>query len=1281
MRKGIAVVLLCAFIALLAACSEGIDNTPATIRFSDGAIAKSVTSPISMDTAYYEIMMTPETGDSSITFIVSKEELNAREQTVTPGKWSIKAIAYNENPSISGIAIGEGSTDITVGAGETATAIITIKEYDGIGKLNIIIAADTVQAPSLHATISGSRLPEDITLALSANGEGIYTGNTDLPNGYYSVSIYNGDKLIDASSVRIIKNQTSTMKGSLSLNPDGSGFFEIIDAISKDPVITFSPTIEEEPMTVPQNGTVIMNASAANVSDTAGFYWVLITANETIHIDGTSLSLDLTEYTLPIGNRYRISFFVEDGGVVWAEGFTIMITDPIELPETIAFSVSGITDGKAVYGNTVTLSATDAAEGNLSWFINGEDTGKDGTSFNYTIDTLGDIKITAVLEKDGAQREYEAVAFAAEPFIELQIDNSNELYFPGTITGTLTVRPELQDAEYHLSSDAGNRERIEPGIFSLQNNFDANTKGLYAVMLYQDQEYRSGTVNVTIKEADFNIIVYTADVMQGQSFNANIQWKEYIEKPESKDIKWFLDGVEIQSEPYSDTLSVPSVDWAIGEHTLYAEVDGVESPTITINVIANPGFSLSVDKGQDDNEARIALESEGNADESEIDIEWDIYPRCPYRNDGKTAIIVERDPSVHYSIYARVTYKGADIQLSANLEKLTFASQIASVTKGVFSTSEQIEMNLNIQEYLDEGYNALLSVYNTADVSSMTKEEITVSGTHYINLASAVPGCYGYELRLDRNDSYPLTQGGVFYVVGEDSILNTSIGDVYLNISISDNGEASLAAMRTLILGENTNAFLLCSLSFTDRDGGAEPMAMEYKAGSYSIAGNVLTLDYSTEGENDICTINGNILIVDGNEYVLQNSSRSYPNAEGTWRFATINPPNSVAEALFNRYLKSYTDEIFPTYKDKNLIRFDEGEGIDSSISFQLAGGEFTAFASVGIDLTAFDGNISFADGFSAQGLFKVPYRTSNLFDGSMAVTIDDFPSLPLVLQSSADNSVLIAHIVLGPEGETIPIPFTRTDSFDIPRGTGRISKTASLKNAIDMAKEIEERIGISEDLYEFLPATVHIGENSSANIAGSWTVEDCSNDELRIRLGNGFNAIADMLIIGSDPMIYTRIYYSENSNEYRGQDGSLLRINGITIGGISTAELEIEIIPPEGTAVTEAASGTVEIRRNDNSVVDVFSDYLSAYIPGIEDYGIRFGTDGSVYLTGADGFQLGIGYYSAENGKMTIMLETEVFRLPLGSMILDFGITVGYDGSSLILLEAGSTPIGIQLS
>jgi hypothetical protein len=224
MKKVLCIVLpLCVALSgclRVGSSDDGGDGVSGSLilRFSAGQLAaNTLLPPLDMGISHYDVQGDgPGAATFSVTGVTGGSVI---ESALVAGTWLFVVDAFNAADTL----IGSGSASVTIAAGETAQADVTITPLSGTGTLVIDVSwpLGAITSPSISATLTdASGTPEAISFAVGATSA---TSTTVLPTGYHHLAL----QVLDAGvpvpgaglseAARILKDQTT--HGTYSLTP------------------------------------------------------------------------------------------------------------------------------------------------------------------------------------------------------------------------------------------------------------------------------------------------------------------------------------------------------------------------------------------------------------------------------------------------------------------------------------------------------------------------------------------------------------------------------------------------------------------------------------------------------------------------------------------------------------------------------------------------------------------------------------------------------------------------------------------------------------------------------------------------------------------------------------------------------------------------------------------------------------------------------------------------------------------------------------------------------
>ena len=295
--------------------------------------AKNLLPPIDMNVATYDVS---GTGPSSATFSQQNVTTPLTVNSLVAGSWSITVNGKNS----AGTVIGTGTTSVTVVAGQTANASVTVSPLNGNGDLSLSVSWLTglVAAPSVSGTLTlvgGSA--SNINFALAGNSlSASYDSGSTLAAGYYTLSLVLQDGTTTVwggiEAVRIVAGNTTTGTFALSssdINPLAGMIITITPAMNNP--ITIALSGQQASLSSGTSMTVVATPS----SSVSSYQWFLNGAP----ISGQTASSCSVGSGLSAGN-YRLDVVGTQGSILASTHCAFQVVPP--------FFIAGFT------GNTLT---------------------------------------------------------------------------------------------------------------------------------------------------------------------------------------------------------------------------------------------------------------------------------------------------------------------------------------------------------------------------------------------------------------------------------------------------------------------------------------------------------------------------------------------------------------------------------------------------------------------------------------------------------------------------------------------------------------------------------------------------------------------------------------------------------------------------------------------------------------------------------------------------------------------------------------------------------------
>lgn len=253
------------------------------------------------------------------------EELNIIASSITisglaPGNWLITVDAKNEDGAI----IGDGSTNVLIVSGNTASATVEVAPLDGIGELLITVTwenSDKFTDPVVTGTLTPTGgTPENIGFFTNGNQA---THNSTRNKGYYIISIHaeeDGETWNFVDSLRIVYNETTQALIDVT-GPTADGVIIItIDDDLQNPIeITFTGDKSQL-----EEGTNMNITASTDPSPVDCYQWYLDGAK----LDGEINSSIIIGDTLPLG-FHKLTLFVELGTILSAKHILFEVVEDI----------------------------------------------------------------------------------------------------------------------------------------------------------------------------------------------------------------------------------------------------------------------------------------------------------------------------------------------------------------------------------------------------------------------------------------------------------------------------------------------------------------------------------------------------------------------------------------------------------------------------------------------------------------------------------------------------------------------------------------------------------------------------------------------------------------------------------------------------------------------------------------------------------------------------------------------------------------------------------------
>ena len=339
MKRSLIYVLIVGLLLTLASCTgetPTIQKGSLTISVTN-EVQKGIDSGISLDIAYYKITGEGADGDTLATTLTPSNP-SYTNNSIAIGSWTITAIAYNEDD----IAIGSGSTSVTVKAGENTSALISVSELKGKGTLTVVlnglVSDQDTYALNIYKRNDGQlvKVGEDVVFEKT---DGIQSASVSLDNGYYAFEISCDNNLIELptiETVRIVKGDDITV--TYTIVDTGDISISIKNEISSTPSLSINLSSDViNPETKIQATAITSNIEA----DVLSYSWYI----DHTKLDFTEESIELDYEDIGAGNHYLICIISDDESeLVWS--YTVEI-EGIE-------NSSSVPEYEPVYGDSTT---------------------------------------------------------------------------------------------------------------------------------------------------------------------------------------------------------------------------------------------------------------------------------------------------------------------------------------------------------------------------------------------------------------------------------------------------------------------------------------------------------------------------------------------------------------------------------------------------------------------------------------------------------------------------------------------------------------------------------------------------------------------------------------------------------------------------------------------------------------------------------------------------------------------------------------------------------------
>ncbi len=362
MKRIFIIVLACIMSLSFTGCGKSSEKQGAgglLLKMSQSSGKKTLLPDISMDIVSYEITGSGPGSETFTTTITSG--FQAVIDHLLPGSWTVSVNARNIDTTI----IGTGSAAVTVIAGATATAEITVSPIDGDGTLDLTLQWNftSIATPVIEAQLvptEGSTQTLHFTVSGSGNTA---THSSSVPSGYYTlvVKLLDGEALASGSVevVRVVDSETTAGNYQFSeMDPDFGRLQVNITNEMADPIdVTMSGQSDE----MSDDGTMVILGSVPPDTGNVTYVW---------YIDGSTVGTG-DAYTvrdlIPGYYRIDVTAYSADGSRAGSasHNFSVLNSGLVAIPAP-AYSIP-CDEGT---GTTVTDTVTGAVMTGISPSVN-----------------------------------------------------------------------------------------------------------------------------------------------------------------------------------------------------------------------------------------------------------------------------------------------------------------------------------------------------------------------------------------------------------------------------------------------------------------------------------------------------------------------------------------------------------------------------------------------------------------------------------------------------------------------------------------------------------------------------------------------------------------------------------------------------------------------------------------------------------------------------------------------------------------------------------------------
>ena len=330
-----AIITLLLFFALSCSSDNVLSTGGISIKIGE-SISRAIEPTISLDVTKY-VIQGEGPGDTSFRTETDISGDTVTRENLLPGTWSLKAIAYNSSDK----AIGEGNTSVTVTAGKTTDARITVTEYEGTGTITIVLSQASADYSAVISKVHDGILSEYKREPLTRNEDGILVASFSLPRGFYTINLVGGNEgvqLPTPEAFRIVRDDNLSVSYMIR---DTGGINTIIsNGIKPSPCMNL--ILSSDTVAAGSELTAEAVMSAGNFS----FVW---------YVDGVMRPETAASITVIPDNTgtYTVSCLAidTDTGVIWSEKstFTVLAAqDEILAPSFIDIALPPSTQSRSV---------------------------------------------------------------------------------------------------------------------------------------------------------------------------------------------------------------------------------------------------------------------------------------------------------------------------------------------------------------------------------------------------------------------------------------------------------------------------------------------------------------------------------------------------------------------------------------------------------------------------------------------------------------------------------------------------------------------------------------------------------------------------------------------------------------------------------------------------------------------------------------------------------------------------------------------------------------------